>query len=212
LAAIAARLQRRSVAAMTAPDLGSWQPLSLERVVGTFSSAPFRWWVTGGHALELHLGRSWRTHEDTDIGVVREELPAVHSLLSTWDPHIAAAGQLAPWRGETLRSELHQNNVWCRCNAAGPWVLDVTVGEGSDTVWIYRRDSSVQVPWDQAVLHSADGVPYLAPQLQLLYKSKEPRPKDHADAAEAIPRLDRRQRDFLASTLGRSHPWHRLLG
>lgn len=177
----------------------------------TFSPAPFRWWVTGGHALELHLGRSWRTHEDTDIGVVREELPAVYPLLSQWDAHIAAAGQLAPWRGESLRSDRHQTNLWCRLSASGPWVLDVTIGEGSDTAWIYRRDSSVQVPWEQAVLHSADGVPYLAPELQLLYKSQGVRPKDNADAAEVIPGLDGRQRDLLVRSLGRSHPWQRLL-
>jgi hypothetical protein len=196
---------------MAANDLGPWHPLSLGSVVDTFSPAPFRWWVTGGHALELHLGRSWRTHDDTDIGVVRDELPAVYSLLSQWDTHIAAAGRLAPWRGESLRSELHQNNLWCRLSPTGPWVLDVTIGEGSDTAWIYRRNLSVRAPWEQAVLHSADGVPYLAPELQLLYKSKDMRPKDNADAAEVIPSLDDRQRDLLVRSLGQSHPWQRML-
>ena len=47
-------------------------------------------------------------------------------------------------------------------------MLDVTIGEGSDENWICRRDPSVVVPWDLAVLRSSEGVPYLAPELQLL--------------------------------------------
>ena len=196
---------------MSAPDLGPWQPLALESVVATFTSAPFRWWISGGHALDLHLQRSWRDHENTDVGVLRGDLDAVYALLCRWDVHVAVAGQLRLWRGEPLAIDRHQNNLWCRLTATGPWVLDVTICEGSGENWIYRRDPSVQLPWDMAVLRSADGVPYLAPELQLLYKSKGLRPKDSIDAAEVIPRLDARQHGFLARLLGPDHPWQRLL-
>jgi hypothetical protein len=199
------------VTAMSAPTLGPWEPLTLESAVETFAPAPFRWWVSGGHALDLHLQRSWRDHEDTDVGVVRSDLPAVQALLSDWDLHVAAAGQLTPWRGEPLAIDRHQNNLWCRLTATGPWVLDVTIGEGSNENWIYRRDPSVQLAWAVAVLRTADGVPYLAPEVQLLYKSKGLRPKDNVDASEVIPRLDARQREFLGRLLGPDHPWQRLL-
>lgn len=192
-------------------DLGSWRPLSLQSLVDTFAPAPFRWWVSGGHALELHLARSWRAHGDTDVGIARNDLDAVYPLLAPWDPHIASAGHLAPWRGDQLSVDQHQNNVWFRRSAAGPWILDVTISEASDSHWIYRRDPAVQVPWDLAVLHHSDGIPYLAPELQLLYKSKHPRPKDDIDAAEVIPHLDERQRAFLKRSLGSAHPWQRLL-
>jgi hypothetical protein len=86
----------------------------------------------------------------------------------------------------------------------------VTIGEGSDQSWIYRRDPSLQVPWDLAVLHTDSRVPYLAPDLQLLFKSKDVRPKDDIDAAQVIPELDDRQREQLSRWLDRSHPWQRL--
>jgi hypothetical protein len=196
---------------MAAPEFGPWRPLSVESVVETFTPAPFRWWISGGYALELHLQRSWRRHEDTDVGVVRSDLSDLYELLGDWSVQVAAAGQLRPWRGEPLGVDQHQNNLWCRRTAEGPWVLDITIGEGSDETWIYRRDRSVQVPWDVAVLRSADGIPYLAPELQLLYKSKGVRPKDDLDAAEVIPTLDARRRGFLASVLAPGHAWHRLL-
>ena len=196
---------------MSASELGPWDPLGLELVVDTFASAPFRWWVCGGHALDLHLGRTWRDHEDIDVGVVRNDLRALHTLLSHWDLHVAAAGQLTPWHGEPLDVARQQNNVWCRLTADGPWVLDVTIGEGSDEDWIYRRDPSVRVPWGMAVLRSAGTIPYLAPELQLLYKSKGLRPKDDVDGAEIIPSLDARQRALLSRLLEPDHPWQRNL-
>ncbi len=40
------------------------------------------------------------------------------------------------------------------------------------------------------MLVTTDGVPYLAPELQMLFKSTAIRPKDDLDAAPVIPRLD----------------------
>lgn len=196
---------------MAAPVLGPWSPLTIGSVIETFAPASFRWWVSGGHALELHEQRSWRDHDDTDVGVVRSDLSDVYEFLSHWDVHVAAAGQLTRWGGESLAADRHQNNLWCRTTAAVPWVLDVTIGAGSDERWVYRRDPSVQVPWDVAVLRTGDGVPYLAPELQLLYKSHRVRPKDDIDAAEVIPGLDASRREFLAKALAPGHPWHRLV-
>jgi len=196
---------------MSIDEFGPWEPLELCSVVDHFSSATFRWWITGGRALGLHLGRSWRPHEDTDVGVIRSELGALHALLRDWDLHIAAAGTLSSWRGEPLEAARSQNNVWCPAAPDGPWMLDITIGEGSAECWVYRRDPSIQLPWDSAVLLSAEGIPYLAPELQLLFKSKNPRPKDDVDAAEVIPSLDTHQREFLSRLVGPDHPWQRRL-
>jgi hypothetical protein len=196
---------------MAASELGPWEPLEPKSVVEVFAPAAFRWWISGGHALDLHLERSWRSHEDTDIGVLRRDLGSVYSLLSHWDPHVAAAGHLSPWHGEPLDAVRRQNNVWCRPAPDRPWAFDVTIGEGSNDTWTYRRDPSVQVPWDLAVLRTADGIPYLSPELQLLFKSTGVRPKDDVDAAEVIPHLDDRQRELLSRLLEPDHAWRRLL-
>ena len=196
---------------MVNSDLGTWAPLEIDAVVEIFSPARFRWWISGGRALELHLGRSWRDHDDIDVGVLRCELDSVHSLLAGWDLQVAAEGRLTPWSGELLDASLHQNGLWCRARPGGPWVLDMVVNEGSESGWIFRRDPSVQQSWDHAVLWTADGVPYLAPELQLLFKSKDPRPKDDVDAAQVIPALGHRHRRQLGRLLAPDHPWRHLL-
>lgn len=60
-------------------------------------------------------------------------------------------------------------------------------------------------------MRTAEGIPYLAPELQLLYKSTGLRSKDDVDAAEVIPSLDARQRDLLSRLLESAHPWQRRL-
>lgn len=87
------------------------------------------------------------------------------------------------------------------------WSIDLTVADGDNRVWIYRRDPRLQVPWNLAVLRSESGMPYLAPELQLLFKSHNRRPKDDVDAAAVIPQLDDRQLEFLRARLGPQHAW-----
>lgn len=58
---------------------------------------------------------------------------------------------------------------------------------------------------------SDGGVPYLAPEVQLLYKSKSRRAKDEQDFEAALPVLDVHGRAWLAETIalveGADHPW-----
>lgn len=58
------------------------------------------------------------------------------------------------------------------------------------------------MPWDIAVLRTAEGTPYLAPEL---------RSKDGVDAVEVIPCLNAQQRDLLSRLLESNHPWQRRL-
>ena len=194
-----------------AHELGPWEPLELGEVIQVFEEFPAPWWICGGHALELHLGRSWRAHDDIDVGVLREDASGLAQLLEGWDVEIAASGVLSPWTGTALRVEENQNNLWCRKRPDQPWCLDVTIGEGTQGLWIFRRDPTIRSPREQAILRTKEGVRYLAPELQLLYKSKDMRPKDDLDAREVIPGLTPGQRTHLRALLAAGHPWRALM-
>jgi len=165
----------------------AWDPPSIRDTCALFDGAPFRWWISGGHALELHTGRSWRDHDDIDVGVCRDDHANLRRWLDGWQIALTAGGVLTEWDGAELVESMHHNNLWCRRDREGRWAIDVTIGSGTRKEWIYRRDSSIRRPWSAAVLYSAARVPYLAPDLQLLFKSASPRPKDDLDAAEVVP-------------------------
>jgi hypothetical protein len=188
-----------------------WAPLTVEEATSLLANAPLRWWISGGHALELYMGERWRTHEDLDIGICRRDAGAVHSWLQGWEGYVAAGGQLSRWDGRELHAGRHENNVWFRRPSDETWAFDLTVNEGNQHKWIYRRDHSVTRPWDSAVRVAQSGIPYLAPELQLLFKSKGPRGKDHVDAEQVIPALGHLERLFLVDHLDAGHPWRNLL-
>jgi hypothetical protein len=196
---------------MAAGELGPWRPLGLEETVRLFAAFPGRWWISGGRALELHVGRSWRDHEDSDVSVLRQDVGGLTWALVDWDLHLASAGSLTPWTGYALQPGRSQNNIWCRTGKSAPWSLDVTIADGDAVAWIYRRDPTLQVEWAEAVLRDARGIPYLAPELQLLFKSKDIRPKDDIDAREVIPELNEERVARLRKMLAADHPWQPLL-
>jgi len=186
---------------------GPWRPLSLDDARAELAGCPAPWWFTGGIALELFVGTSWRSHDDIDVGIRRRDATTVFDHLRTrgWQFVVAAAGELSPWDGGDLHEGRHQNNVWCR-RPDGPWQLDMTVGEGDDERWVFRRDRAIERPWPRAV-REIDGLRFLAPELQLLFKSKDVRPKDTVDAERVIPLLDGGGLALLVAQFRAGHPW-----
>ncbi|WP_378515025.1 hypothetical protein [Nonomuraea dietziae] len=63
--------------------------------------------------------------------------------------------------------------------------------------WICRRDEGLRLPYDAIIERTADGIPYLVPEVVLLFKAKASRPKDQADFDGVLPLLGRARRDLL---------------
>lgn len=59
-------------------------------------------------------------------------------------------------------------------------------------------------------LWQRDGISYLQPEIQLLYKAKGLRAKDAVDFENTLPHLNERRRAWLCAGLERTlpgHPW-----
>jgi hypothetical protein len=82
---------------------------------------------------------------------------------------------------------------------------------GGHDEWVCHRDPRVRLPLAAAVGVTADGIPYLRPEIVLLLKAKARRPKDEADLEAFLPRLDGPARRWLADALATLHPGHTWL-
>jgi hypothetical protein len=190
-----------------------WQALSVEEVAALLGGLPVRWWIAGGQAIDLFVGSSTRQHQDVDVAVLRPDQLTVQTHLDGWDLRVAHDGHLTQWApGQLLAS--HEHGIWARPNPASPWRLELLVDDVSDGQWAYRRNPAVRLPLDRLGRTTASGVPYLRPEVVLLYKAKRPQPPDEHDAAVAIPRLSQSQRAWLAAAIAkdtRDHHWLPLL-
>ncbi len=167
-------------------ELGPWAPLLPQQAGALLRPLRCPWWIAGGWAIDLFIGRQTRDHEDCDVELLRRDQMEVQWCLVGWDLHIAANGVLRPWPpGVWLSDEIH--SIWCRPTPDAPWALQVMFAEARDEHWVYRRLPTITRPLGEVGLRTPDELPFLAPEMQLLYKSKAPRPKDEADFAMVHP-------------------------
>jgi hypothetical protein len=197
-----------------AAPYGRWEPAQLTELVSVFSKMPCPWWVAGGYAIELAIGRSIRDHGDIDVMMLRRDQLHVQQALRDWEWWAAdPPGILRPWiPRERLRAGVH--DIWCRRGPGEPWRIQVMLDESSDGEWVSRRNPGIRRPLTDIGKTSRDGIRYLTPEIQLFYKAKSPRPKDEADFTAALPFLAPAQRRWLSDALTLAygeHPWRERL-
>lgn len=184
---------------------------------------PGRWWVAGGWAIDLAIGSVTRAHDDIDFAVLRRDANAVRAQLKNWDVRIAMNGTLREWKSGPLAPSEYQ--IWAReesepkptdvkAFAADPTFFEVLIEEHDDDRWVYRRSALVGRPIEE-FSRARFGMSFVAPDVQLLFKSK-PHPsydaKNDEDFRRCLPHLDASERSWLREALTLASPGHRWLG
>jgi hypothetical protein len=182
---------------------------AIAKLMGGFS---LPWFFCGGWAIDLFLGKPMRVHKDVDIGIFRTDQAAAQAYLlgRGWELAVAENGALTPWRrGKWL--DLPTHTIWCRHLEHQPGFLEVLFNEGSATQFRFRRNPTLILPGTRAILQSVDGLPYLAPEIALLYKSAHVElDGNRRDFGHVLPRMSAEQRAWLQhglSTQYGRHPW-----
>ena len=163
------------------------------------------WWVAGGWAVDLFIGRPTRPHKDIEIALFRNDQSALQEHLGGWNLRKVVDHRLVPWLpGELLTLPVHE------IHGRGPegQALEILLNEYDRGRWAFRRDIGITRPAKLISDRSADGVPFLRPEIVLLYKSNDPRPDDQADFERAAPLLDPESHAWLRVALQRHRPGH----
>ena len=183
-----------------------WSPGEVARRLAGVS-AP--WYVAAGWALDLYLGRQTREHGDIEIAVPAARFPEVRGRFPGFIFDGAGSGRIWPDAAPEVLADVFQ--TWVRDPVTGNYLLDVFREPHDGNTWICRRDGTIRLPYRDIIQFTDVGIPYLAPELVLLFKAKNARPKDQADFEVAVPHLSLARRETLAGLLARVHPGHRWL-
>ena len=183
----------------------------LETVVNELKEASFRWFVAGGWALELLAGQVQRLHHDVDIIIPRNlqfELQK-YLLARDWKLVTPFEKRLERWPPH-MRLGLPRHQVHAH---RGNDFIDFLLTDIQE-VWHYRREPLVIRTMERMSLKSENGISYLAPELVLLFKSRNTSRheglKDHTDFERALPHLEPERRAWLRWALvatAPDHPW-----
>lgn len=191
-----------------------------------FSPMQADWAICGGFALDLFLNRKTRRHSDLDVCVFEPDREAVCAwiLQHSWNVfEFQGQGLLRPIYAKN--TSIGGHNLMCvrdcDCDLVefglGPDGLydyrfdyrgivelnyvEFLFNQAQDGYFVFGPQSEVRRDLKKAILQR-DGIPYLAPELALLYKSQRPdQAKFREDWDRTAPCLDEEQREWLRGAL-----------
>jgi hypothetical protein len=181
-----------------------------QKVASLLQGVGCRWGVAGGWALDLFLDRVTRQHQDIEVAIFREDQLVLREHLSFrgWSFEYVNQGRLSPWSiGESLELPIHE--IWCRIQSGPLRRLEVLLNERQGDTFVFRRDARVVAPLDRTFIRSNSGIPVLAPEIVLLYKSKRAvEIKEQLDFSNVLDALDTERRRWLFANLAVDDPRH----
>jgi GrpB-like predicted nucleotidyltransferase (UPF0157 family) len=191
--------------------IGHHQFAPVEVVANELKDASFPWYVSSGWALDLFLGRVNRVHHDVDVAIPRSAQMALQKYLTGrgWTLVTPFENRLEPWPPH-MKLELPRHQIHAHRREE---FIDFLLTD-MNSVWKYRRQPSIVRSLERMSLITESGSPYLAPELVLLFKSKntsnQERLKDQSDFERALPHLEPERRAWLRWALvatAPQHPW-----
>jgi hypothetical protein len=199
----ARELSPAEIEALDARWSSCWTPGEVARQLAGIATP---WCVAAGWALDLFRGRQTRVHGDIEIAIPAARFPEVRGRFPGYVFDGVGSGRIWEDASPDVLAAVHQ--TWLRDPATGDYLLDVFREPHDGDTWICRRDETIRLPYRDIIHHTRDGIPYLAPELVLLFKAKHIRPKDQADFDTTVPYMTPPQREALAGLLARVHPGH----
>jgi hypothetical protein len=151
------------------------------------------------------------------VGVFRHHQAALYEHYRDWDTY-KSIGRWVPWSAdERLDLPIHQ--ILLRPAGGGtpePWEPNYDerqffLNEAEGGIWLCRRDPRITLHVRQLAQRSRDGIPIVAPEVQLLYKARHAADKDEHDFRLVADRIRGTRRAWLRDALELVHPGHRWI-
>ncbi|MGK2868079.1 MAG: nucleotidyltransferase domain-containing protein, partial [Mycobacterium sp.] len=162
-----------------------WDAWSPAEVAYRLSAISAPWCVVAGWALDLFVGEVTRAHDDIEIAVPAAGFDEIAAALPGYEWDVVGDGRIWQYPGQF---EKHFQ-TWLREPATGTYRLDVFREPHIDERWVCRRDPAITLTYDELILRTGDSIPYVLPEVALLFKAKHRRAKDEADFQRVLPEL-----------------------
>jgi hypothetical protein len=186
-----------------------WKPWQPEDLPEMLRDVNVPWGVAGGWAIDLFVGQKNREHRDLEIAVPSNGFWAIHDVLGAYAFDVVGSGRRWPLDSPAFEV-MHQ--TWVREPSTGVYRLDVFREPHEGDVWVCRRDARIRLPYRDVIRRTPGGIPFVAPEIVLLFKAKRAEPKDEADLGRALPTFSPMQSAWLKDALACVHPGHRWIG
>ncbi len=204
----------------------------LEKAVKLLKGQNFEYAICGGFAIDLFLGYESRKHGDIDILAYWKDRNSIILYMQSmgYKVYEMLGGGLAHHITDINVQEYKKRNIFCVTNDCelvkitptdeteinsieffhiGQTKLnfvEILFNNKDETDFLYARNTEVKRKLSKAILHNND-IPYLAPELLLLYKSTDTEREGYQqDFDLAFCRMNEEQKDWLNNSLKIMYP------
>jgi hypothetical protein len=196
--------------------MNAFEPI--EAVARVMAGFPHPWFVSGGWAIDLFAERVTREHADLEVGMLRRDQKALRDHLAGWEMgkvvHGPEGGAWVPWPDDDW-IELPLFQVRAQRPDRVPAEFEFFMNDAAGEEWLCRRNPVITRPIGEISRRSSRGIPFLVPEIQLLFKAKRHQEKDEHDFQIAIGLFTLAQREWLKQAIEivhPDHPWLAALG
>lgn len=161
-------------------------PAQVATLLATFDGP---WWIAGVVALDLFRNEPPRAIAPMQVAVLDDHWPTAAAALDGWD----------------LRSA--HRRVMGRPGADRPWAVEFLLADRTGGDWVHPDHPEVTLPLTDLGLATSEGIPYLRPEVVLLWMAADAGGHED-DLAAALPALGVGPRCWLAGALDLAHPGH----
>lgn len=162
------------------------------------------WMIAGGWAIDLYLGKVTRKHKDIEIAIPRNEQQQLKEYLTNWSFDYVENSRFTPWEKNVHLSlpihEIHAKN--------DTYQLEILLNEIDNNEWTFRRNKDIKYPLKKLMKQTAHRIPFLSPEIVLLYKAKINQEKDRLDFKNTFPLLSKETQDWLLLSIEKTHHNH----
>jgi len=196
--------------------------------------------ICGGHAIDLFLGHKTRPHKDLDVVVFWEDRDKViqYMLNDGWEIYEPCGMEHLHKINNIHNQKRAKSNIWCvRPNnphytfteqGVDMFAVEFDNSEQTDLDYIeflfntrngedflYARNHDVKMKLKAVILKSKD-IPYLAPEMVLLYKSTaDSEAAYQLDFENTLPKLSNEQlcwlKNALCTMFPKGHRWRNAI-
>ena len=166
------------------------------------------WFIAGGWAIDLFIGKGTREHKDIEFAIFRKDQIYLKNYLKEWEFKKVVNGKFHAWESEFLELPIHEIHA---LNMLSGDKIEILLNETKENNWIFRRDLRISYPLNSIWSINETGIPYLKPEIVLLYKAKNTREIDHQDFLKIKDYLDKKKKKWLKNALEIHEPEHKWL-
>src|SRR5690625_3691839 len=102
-----------------------------------------QWFIAGGWAIDLYVGKTTRLHEDIEIAVFRKDQLVLKEYLHEWDFQKVMKGGFHSWKNEYLELPVHEIHAENRLIKAK---MEILLNETNGDYCRFRRDMRISYP------------------------------------------------------------------